>query len=484
MHWVAKSGGRAKGGRRRAGRLAWTLAVVGVLAVAPPVHAQQGEPLSFPQALQRMISAHESLRAAGQEVGQRREEREARKGLYYPKVELSGQFTRIDEPIEIDLDPIRKAILTLHPQVPASRVPPFVQEVQGESFWKADIRATWPIYTGGKVAAANRAADARIADAEQQQRQTGQSLSSELVRRYFAVRLAGAAQEVRAAVLAGLDRHLFEARRLEEEGLISKAERLHAEVARSEADRQVKRAGHDLAIARTALANILCEDAAGDPSSPLFIVDRLEPLDAFQASASRHHPAFARLAAQQALASQAVAAERARWRPDVYLFAKRELHEDGLTLLDPAWAAGVGATFTLFDGFARRHDAAAARLQLARVETLEARARRDVATLVEERYREVERSRDQFDALAVALDLARENLRVRTRAFEEGLATSLEVVDARLALSRAELERLAAAYEFDVALADLLEASGQADRFEALRQQGKPVGAVLREQQR
>ena len=178
------------------------------------------------------------------------------------------------------------------------------------------------------------------------------------------------------------------------------------------------------------------------------------------------------------------AAERARWRPDVYLFAKRELHEEGLTLLDPAWAAGVGATFTLFDGFARKHDTAAARLQLARVETLEARARRDVATLVEKRYREVERSREQFEALAASLDLARENLRVRTRAFEEGLATSLEVVDARLALAHAELERLAAAYEFDVALADLLEASGQADRFELLLQQGKPVGAVVMEPQR
>ena len=465
------------------GRIGGWAALFASLVWASPAHGQQGQPLSFPQALEGMRSSHETLRAAGQEAEQRREERAARKGLHWPKVELSGQFTRIDEPIEIDLDPIRKAILTLHPQVPSSRVPPFVEEVQGESFWKADVHATWPIYTGGKIAAANRAAEARIADAGQQRRQAEQSLSSELVRRYFAARLASAAQGVREAVLAGLDRHLYEARRLEEEGLISRAERLHAEVARSEADRQVKRAGHDVAIARAALANILSEVSAGDPSSPLFVTATLGPLEDFQAAASRDHPAFARLAAQRDLAGQAVAAERARWRPDVYLFAKRELHEDGLTLLDPAWAGGVGATFTLFDGFARQHDAAAARLQLARVETIEARARRDVATLVEKRYFEVERAREQFEALAAELDLAVENLRVRTRAFEEGLATSLEVVDARLALSRAELERLASAYEFDVALADLLEASGQADRFEALRQQGKPVGAAVMEQQ-
>ena len=67
---------------------------------------------------------------------------------------------------------------------------------------------------------------------------------------------------------------------------------------------------------------------------------------------------------------------------------------------------------------------------------------------------------------------------MRTRAFEEGLATSLDVVDARLSLSRVELERLAAAYEFDVALADLLEASGQGARFEQLLATGRPVTQV------
>jgi outer membrane protein TolC len=161
--------------------------------------------------------------------------------------------------------------------------------------------------------------------------------------------------------------------------------------------------------------------------------------------------------------------------PDVYLFGMRELHEADLTILDPKWAAGIGARWTLFDGFERTHRVAAAKLQQQRVGDLEQRARRDVATLVEKRYRELTKAREQFVALDAAQELAQENLRVRTRAFEEGLATSLDVVDARLSLSRVELERLLAAYEFDVALADLLEATGQSDRFEQLMATGKPV---------
>ena len=50
-------------------------------------------------------------------------------------------------------------------------------------------------------------------------------------------------------------------------------------------------------------------------------------------------------------------------------------------------------------------------------------------------------------------------------AFREGMATATEVVDAVLNLSRARLERVQTAYEFDVALARLLEASGMAETF-------------------
>ena len=57
------------------------------------------------------------------------------------------------------------------------------------------------------------------------------------------------------------------------------------------------------------------------------------------------------------------------------------------------------------------------------------KARRDLSTLVERQYREAEKAREQFQALEASRALADENLRARTRAFEEGLSPSLEVVD-------------------------------------------------------
>jgi len=56
-------------------------------------------------------------------------------------------------------------------------------------------------------------------------------------------------------------------------------------------------------------------------------------------------------------------------------------------------------------------------------------------------------------------------VRLQDLSFREGQATSLDVIDARLGLSRAQIDRSQSAYQFDLALAQLLELSGQAERY-------------------
>ncbi|MBK9966051.1 MAG: TolC family protein [Holophagales bacterium] len=226
-----------------------------------------------------MRSSHEARKAAELEVREREAEAGAADALRWPKLEANARVTRMDGPIVIDLEPVRQVILALHPNVPAAAVPPFLLDVQDELFGRVDVRFSWPLFTGGKIDAARTAADARKADAEAALRTVEEGLSTELVRRYFGARLAGKAREVRAGVLSALDGHVRNARRLEEEGFLSRAERLHADVARSDADRELKGAEHDLALAREALANILTlpgeEAPALDPTTPLFVVKEL-----------------------------------------------------------------------------------------------------------------------------------------------------------------------------------------------------------------
>ncbi len=441
------------------------------LAVPPLCHAQTPaatRALTLEEALAQLHSASDTLRAAEAEVREREEEGKAARGLYWPHIGLHADATHLNDAVVLDLDPIRQVINTLH-HLPASVLPPFESTFQKQDFWLARLEATWPIYTGGRAQAANKAAALQVEDAGLRRTATAQALSTELVRRYFALRLTIRSSEVRKAAADLLAQHVRHAKRLEEEGQIARVERLHAEVALAKASREHSASLHDVALARTALAGLLAMSDAPEPASELFLVSDPGPLESFVAAALLEHPGLQRLDAQRRLADVSLGVEKGRWKPDVAVFGMRELHTADLSLVSPTWAVGIAAKVTLFDGFERKHKTAAARSRQERVDALAAQARRDISTLVEQKYRAATRAREQFVSLNVTVDLASEALRARTRAFEEGFAASVDVVDAQVTLQQARLQRLATAYEFDVALAELLEASGQPGLFADLR---------------
>lgn len=427
--------------------------------------AFSGEALTFPQALDMMVSRNESVLSAASEVEQKEYEAKATRGLNFPEVTLSGQFVRINDAIDLDLNPIRDVILALHPAVPSAAVPLFHETVQEDTFFKSQLNVTWPVYTGGKISAAQRAADAGVRESAAKLDQTRDTLTSELVKFYYAVRLADQVYQIRREVVDALDQHVFQARRLQEEGFIARTEVLHAQVAQARAERERKASLRDLDLAKIALANILAAKNPVIPVSPLFLLPSVDPEAAFIRQARDHHPAIARIEAVRDRAGENLKAARSERYPTVYLFGTRELYENDLTVLDPAWSIGAGVNVTLFDGGARAGKIAAARNIENQAELMRSKLARDLETLVSSRYQEMMKASEQYDSLQSSVDLAKENIRARNRSFEEGLATSLDVVDAQLSLSETRVERLLAAYNFDVALARLLEACGRGTKF-------------------
>ncbi|MDT8377685.1 MAG: TolC family protein [Desulfotignum sp.] len=430
-----------------------------------PAPAFSGEALTFPRALEMMVSRNESVLSAASEVEQKEYEAKATRGLNFPEVTLSGRYVRIDESIDLDLNPIRDVILALHPSVPPAAVPLFHETVQEESFFMSQLNITWPVFTGGKISAAQNAADAGIRESAAKLDQTKDTLTSELVKYYFAVRLADQVCQIRQEVVDALNLHVFQARRLQEEGFIARTEVLHAQVALARAERERKASLRDLDLAKIALANILAAEKPVTPVSPLFLLPSVDPEASFIRQARDHHPAIARIEAVRDKAGENLKAARSERYPTVYLFGTRELYENDLNEYAPAWSVGAGINFTIFDGGARAGKIAAARKIGDQAEMMTHKIARDLETLVSSRYQEMMKAREQYDSLQSSVDLAKENIRARRRSFEEGLTTSLDVVDAQLSLSGIRVERLLAAYNFDVALARLLEACGRGTEF-------------------
>ena len=91
--------------------------------------------------------------------------------------------------------------------------------------------------------------------------------------------------------------------------------------------------------------------------------------------------------------------------------------------------------------------------------------RKTIATQTIRAYDLTETARRTFLSLDSSVAAAEGNLRVQELSFREGEATSAAVIDAQAAIATVRTQRIAAAYEYDLALAGLLVASHQLDSF-------------------
>ncbi len=416
------------------------------LYILPPVFAQE---ISFSEALSKMQKNNPALISAEKEIQIKEEERKSAKGLRYPKGEIEVKQTFLDSPIDIGLGPL-----------------PISYEVQEKQFTKGQIKVSLPIYAGGRIDSANEVSLHRKTEAEYQRDWTYYQLVTELAQRYYGLVLASQNYEVQKLKTRLMKQHEDRAEKLFREGIIAKVELLHSQVELSKAEQEESSAFREICIIREGLNNILFENGNWEPVSKLFILQEDPPLESFTATVNDSHPALGIVNAKIKQAEVGVKAEKGNNKPTIYLFGMHEIFKDDLTLLDPTWAVGVGMNYTFFDGFQTKHKVLASKALVEKAEIMKTKVKKDLESLVIKRYEEMKKARDQWLNFQKTLELTQENLRVRRKAFEEGVTTSLEVVDAIYQHSRAQLGLLKSAYDYDVAFFQLLEASGQTSRWE------------------
>jgi len=452
------------------------------------VNSAYGADLKFDQALKKLKNTNRAIQAARMEKEQRRYEKKAAFGLYFPKVDVLATYSHLKDDIVMDLGPVRDAIALSHfyanfdgtnlaeAKAKADGInaglasqSDFKEVLQDKDMFFVTAAVIWPVFTGGKIIAANRAAEARLRGAREKLRYTEYKVTTELAQRYFALCLAKEVVKVRKEVLNGMNEHLDQASKLEKNGMIARTEKLHAEVSHSEADRKFKSSTRDAAMANTALCNTLSSDEKINPLSSLFLVRKVEDLSYFKKKALLMNPLLKQVSANRELAHQGHMKELAEYSPEIFLMGTVNLYTKNLSSAVPDWTVGAGAKMKIFDGFSRYNKLKASKEVEGRVKCLEKKAKHDIGTLVEKCYQELMKDLEQIEALETSLKFAEEYLRVRQKAFKEGFATSIDVVDARLVLTKAKIERLQVVYKFDISLARLLEASGMSEQYEKYR---------------
>lgn len=432
-----------------------------------------GQSLSFTDAYHKMYQDNNSLKAVNKQNEATQYISKSLIGLRFPSVNAYAVGMVFDRKLNLSFNDYRDNLAGFLDIPDASILGDWKVPVGKKEMAFAGFNALWPIFTGGKISAAIKAGEIETEMAKRDIESMENRLISELAQRYFQVKLADEALIVRQQVLEGMKKHLYNATKLEENGIIAPSEKLVAEVAVSEANREVLSADKNTKLARTALANTLDADQISQSlTSPFFTNVTLFTLESYKESAKKNYPELKKLLLQKDLADQGIKAKRSNFFPDVAAFGQTTLlHNNplGFGILEHSnqrpWVVGVGITYNIFNGMQSKNELKAAVTTREAVNFLEAKAQKDVSTFVENLYFEVQKSHDEVVNLQVQEKLATELVRARNKAFAEGLATSTDVVDAENALSLVKLLILNAKYLYITSLAGLLEFTGQSKDF-------------------
>jgi len=354
-------------------------------------------------------------------------------------------------------------------------LPSFEKKVQDDVFFNARLTAIWPIFTGFKIYSAYDAAKENVNAKKAAFDMAQNTILMDVATKYFTLRLAEELTVLRESTKKNLEEHLARSKKLEEGGQISKAERLRAEVALAEAENALEDSYRDQSLARLALASLLHTDTNLTAITPVMAPEQTFGMEEFKQLAMDRHPGLRQLRTERKRSQDAVSAARADYYPTVALFAYKELYTRDLTILEPEWAVGAKLQWDLFKGGETRSKVSNAKALDRSLSSMEEQTMDNIGLLVEKRWREMEHAKSRLESLKKTRELAEEAHRSQTLAYEAGLATGLDVVDAELALSRLQVADLKAHYDAVIAWLGLLEASGEVVNAGEMIKDVKPV---------
>ena len=456
--------------------------ILTILCLPLSLHAQTEKyALTLQEAAGIMNTSNPTIQISEKAVSMIQGEKQKLNAFWYPMLNTSGMYVHLSDKVEVkqplntytepgkefvqSILPDDKLITSILDQVGSYTLSvPILQR----NLTTIDANISWPVFTGGKRMYASRIGNRMVDIAKVGQEETNALLQTELIQTYYALQLADKVQEVREQTYRSLQQHYDHALKLEANGMITKAERLFAEVNRQEAKREWEASKKEREVAHQALSSLLNmqKDADIHPVSPLFVTDELPDSLYFKNMIPMTNYTISKLSLEESIADNNLRISKSAYFPTIALFGKQTLYAHNLPRnLMPRTLIGIGFTWNLFDGLNREADVRVSRLAKETLALEKEKAKNTLDVMVQEIYSQLQEAKDEVNTLQTTIAMSEELLRIRRKSFEEGMATSTEVVDAEVMLSKVRIAMLLAYYQFDVSLASLCSVCGVPELF-------------------
>lgn len=347
-------------------------------------------------------------------------------------------------------------------------------ESEGQS-WNFDVRLSHTIYAGGQLAASSKSAAARVCAAESRMRTVIDGVLLEVSRHCFDALLAKEVIAVQEEAVGVLDRQLQTAKAAYDAGSRPQFDVLQAEVALANARPPVIRARNQYRLAIDRLRR-----AIGMPYPDGCEADKVrltqswpnpkvnEQLGALLLQGLANRPELAELANQIKAAESDIQAAKSMHKPRVEMYGTygaQSLRFAGNAGEGLAGATGgVRFTVPIFDFGRTEGQVVQATSRLQEIEARTEQQRLSIEGEVRQAFFDYDEASQILRTSELVVKQAEEALRLAQNRFHAGALTQLEILQSRLELTRAQLERAQALHSYNVAAASLRHAVGTISR--------------------
>jgi outer membrane protein TolC len=415
-------------------------------------------PLTLDAAIARALTANSDVAAAEAAEAETRHRRAAARADWFPRVDLQEGWQRGDAPVFVF-----SSLLGQRRFTEANFAVDTLTHPEPLDNHRAAALVSQRIFDGGRTSAAARAADAHVAVAQAQRRQTAADTALAVTDAYAQALTADARVRAASAAIETATEDLGRATARRDVGTATDADVLAMTVHLAQMRAREITARSDAQIARATLNRLM-----GEPlDAPFAVVEPMTPVPAArtpseaEAAALAARPDVHQAARRVDLARAQQETARASRLPTVGFEGGYEWQGGNWSDRAGSWVVGIRAGLSLSSGGAEAANARAARSALERAElersAVESAARLDVRSAVAR----LEAARARQDVATAVVAQAREGQRIVRDRFTAGLTTTTDVLRAAEALLDAESLAVSTRVEVTMATAVLDRALGR-----------------------
>ncbi|QSV54007.1 MAG: TolC family protein [Dolichospermum sp. UKL201] len=415
---------------------------------AEEVKVQGTQPISLSQALELAKRNNNDLQVSVLQLQRSKSVLREAQAALMPSVELSGDVTNsrnVGTTLQFDQERKRNSL---------------VGDAPSNTAFSGTAQIRYDLYTSGRRNGAIKEAQERIRVQELDVERQSEEIRLNVAKAYYDLQQADENVRISQSAVNNAQASLKDAVALERAGVGTRFDVLRSQVNLANSQQDLTTAFSQQQIARRKLAPLLnlpqsVSISAGDPVKLAGLWQ--QPLEQSIVLAYQNRSELQQNLAQRNISEAQRKQALASLGPQVSLVGRYNLldqFDDGTSVSD-GYSVGVQATLNLYDGGAAKARAAQSKTNIAIAETQFSEQRNQIRFQVEQAYSTQASNLENVQTSNVALEQAKESLRLARLRFQAGVGTQTDVINALNDLTRSEGNRVKAILDYNRALTEL-----------------------------